>query len=132
MTIVPKIRENKWHLYCACAQSLQSCPSLWDPIDYSPPGSSVHGDSPGKNTGVGCHFLLQGIFQPRDRACASYALAGRFFTTSATWEAQYPHRDVDKSVFRVHLPSSLGPVPAFPPPRFLYLFLAAALLPTHQ
>ena len=26
------------------------------------PGSSVHGDSPGKNTGVGCHFLLQGIF----------------------------------------------------------------------
>ena len=29
---------------------------------YSPPGSSLHGDSPGKNTGVGCHFLLQGIF----------------------------------------------------------------------
>ena len=28
----------------------------------SPPGSSVHGDSPGKNTGVGCHALLQGIF----------------------------------------------------------------------
>ena len=32
------------------------------PLDCSPPGSSVHGDSPGKNTGVGCHFLLQGIF----------------------------------------------------------------------
>ena len=31
-------------------------------MDYSPPGSSAHGDSPGKNTGVGCHFLLQGIF----------------------------------------------------------------------
>ena len=28
----------------------------------SPPGPSVHGDSPGKKTGVGCHFLLQGIF----------------------------------------------------------------------
>ena len=28
----------------------------------SPPGSSVHGDSPGENTGVGCHALLQGIF----------------------------------------------------------------------
>ena len=27
-----------------------------------PPGFSVHGDSPGKNTGVGCHALLQGIF----------------------------------------------------------------------
>ena len=31
-------------------------------MDCSPPGSSVHGKSPGKNTGVGCHFLLQGIF----------------------------------------------------------------------
>ena len=30
--------------------------------DYSPPGSSVHGDSLGKNTKVGCHALLQGIF----------------------------------------------------------------------
>ena len=29
----------------------------------SPTGSSVHGDSPGKNTGVGCHAFLQGIFQ---------------------------------------------------------------------
>ena len=29
---------------------------------WSPLGSSVHGDSPGKNTGMGCHFLLQGIF----------------------------------------------------------------------
>ena len=40
----------------------QSCPTFCDPVDYSPPGSSVHGDSPGKNTGVGCYALLQGIF----------------------------------------------------------------------
>ena len=40
----------------------QSCLSLWDPMDCSPPGFSVHGDSAGKNTGVGCHALLQGIF----------------------------------------------------------------------
>ena len=33
-----------------------------DAMDYSLPSSSVHGDSPGKNTGVGCHALLQGIF----------------------------------------------------------------------
>ena len=32
------------------------------PTDCSPPGSLVHGASPGKNTGVGCHALLQGIF----------------------------------------------------------------------
>jgi len=31
-------------------------------MDCSLPGSSVHGDSPGKNIGVGCHPLLQGIF----------------------------------------------------------------------
>ena len=31
-------------------------------MDCSPPGSSVCGDSPGKNTGVGCHALFQGIF----------------------------------------------------------------------
>ena len=40
----------------------QSCPTLWDPMDGSLPGSSVHGVSPGKNTGVGCHVLLQEIF----------------------------------------------------------------------
>ena len=40
----------------------QSCPILCDPMVCSPPGFSVHGDSPGKNTGVGCHSLPQGIF----------------------------------------------------------------------
>ena len=34
---------------------------LWESMGCSPPGSSFHGDSLGKNTGVGCHFLLQGI-----------------------------------------------------------------------
>ena len=43
------------------SQSLQSCPTLCDPTDCSPPGSSPW-DSPGKNPGVGCHALLQGIF----------------------------------------------------------------------
>ena len=40
----------------------QSCPTLCDTMDGSLPDSSVHGDSPGKNTGVGCHDLLQVIF----------------------------------------------------------------------
>ena len=38
----------------------QSCLTLWDPIDCSPPGSSVHWASPGKNTGVGCHDVPSG------------------------------------------------------------------------
>ena len=37
----------------------------------SPPGSSVRGISPGKNAGVGCHFLLQRIFSSQDRTHVS-------------------------------------------------------------
>ena len=45
----------------AAAKSLQSCPTLYDPMDSSPAGSS-----PGKNIGVGCHFLLQHfLFLPK-------------------------------------------------------------------
>ena len=40
----------------------QLCLTLCNPMDCTPPDSFVHGNSPGKNTGVGCHFLLQGIF----------------------------------------------------------------------
>ena len=36
------------------AKSLQSCPTLYNPMGYPPPSSSVHGDSPGKNTEVSC------------------------------------------------------------------------------
>ena len=43
----------------AAAKSLQSCPTLCDPTDSSPPGSPRPWDSPGKNTGVGCQCLLQ-------------------------------------------------------------------------
>ena len=43
---------------CVSGMSLPTC----NPMDCSPPGSSVHGISPGKNTGVGCYSLLQGIF----------------------------------------------------------------------
>ena len=43
----------------AAGKSLQSCLTLCDPIDGSPPRLPRPWDSPGKNTGVGCHFLLQ-------------------------------------------------------------------------
>ena len=56
-------REQTWDTVghgaaAAAAKSLQSCLTLCNPTDSSPPGSSVWA-SPGKNTGVGCHFLLQ-------------------------------------------------------------------------
>ena len=44
----------------------QSCPTLCDPVDCSPPGSSVHGDSPGKKAAVSSLSLLQGIFQTQE------------------------------------------------------------------
>ena len=40
----------------------QVCLALCNPMDFGPPGSSIHGIFLGRNTGVGCHFLLQGIF----------------------------------------------------------------------
>ena len=46
---------------CVLCLVAQSCLTLCHPMDCSPPGSSVHGDSPGENTGVSCHALLQGI-----------------------------------------------------------------------
>ena len=47
------------------AKLLQLCPALYDSMDCRLPG--LHGDSPGKNTGVGCHDLLQGIFPTQRR-----------------------------------------------------------------
>ena len=58
-----KLKDTPWkesydQPAAAAAKLLQSCLTLCDPIDGSPPGSHPW-DSPGKNTGVGCHFLLQ-------------------------------------------------------------------------
>ena len=47
---------------CMRAKSLQLCPTLCDPMDCSPPRLLCPWDSPGKNTRVSCHALLQGIF----------------------------------------------------------------------
>ena len=70
---------NEVNQLCVCLVA-QSCPTLCDPKDCSLPGSSVHRDSSGKNTGVGCHALLQGIAQPRDQTQAS-RIAGGIFTS---------------------------------------------------
>ena len=47
---------------CVCVHTCTSCLTLCNPMDRNPPGFSVYGLFPGKNTGVDCHFLLQGIF----------------------------------------------------------------------
>ena len=63
----PKHNENyyenpPWTLCAVLCLASQSCLTLCNCIDCSLPGSSVHRDSPGKNTGVGCHAFLRGIF----------------------------------------------------------------------
>ena len=60
VSIKYKLEINRSLLHaCVCAQA---CPILCNPMDCSLPGSSVHRIFPGKNTGVGCHVLLRGIF----------------------------------------------------------------------
>ena len=61
-------REGNLAVLCLV---IQSRPALCDPMDCSPPGSSVHGDSPGKNTGVGClALLLNPGIKPRSPDCS--------------------------------------------------------------
>ena len=80
---ISKSKGSSWHRDWSCVSCVsnwqvgsspltlpksevaQSCPTLWDPLDCSLPGSSVHGISHDKSTGVGCHFLLRGIFPTR-------------------------------------------------------------------
>ena len=79
-----------WY-FVLCAESLRSCPTLCNPMDCSLPGSSVLGDSPGKNTRVVC---LQGIFPtqglypglPHCR-CILYHLSHQ---ESPLWYFRYP------------------------------------------
>ena len=79
-----KYSRRQAHLaVCLCCVCLvaQLCLTLCEPKDHSP-RLLCSWDSPGKNTGVGCHCLLQGIFPTQDWTCVSYisCIAGRFFT----------------------------------------------------
>ena len=84
-------------------------------MDCSPPGSSVLGDSPGKNIGVGCHALLQGVFPTQGSnaglLCLLHWQVGGFFTTSAPWEAP-THYIIIKSIrFTQSQATSLEEIP---------------------
>ena len=70
-------------LCCCCVKWLQSCPSLCDFMDCSLPGSPLHGNLQAR--------IPEWVAMPSSRdqthTFLSPALAGRFFTISATWEA---------------------------------------------
>ena len=74
---------------CVCVKSLQSCPTFCDPMDYSPPGSSVHRILQARILEWITMPSFRVSSQPKDQTCTlmSPALTGGFLTTSATWEA---------------------------------------------
>ena len=75
---------------CVPANLVESCLTLCDPMDCSLPASFVHGDSLGKNTGVGHRALFPGDLPDpgvEPTSLRSLAWAGGFFTTCATWAA---------------------------------------------
>ena len=59
--ITKAVQKGPYKTYVMCLVT-QLCLTLFDPMDCTPSGSSVHGDSPGKNARVGCHAFFQGIF----------------------------------------------------------------------
>ena len=65
----------------------QSCLTPCNPMNCSPPSSTVHGAFPGQNAGVSSLSLLQGSSQPRDQTQGSH-IAGGFYTAWATRKAQ--------------------------------------------
>ena len=76
------------HGTCQCSQQLQQCLTC-DPMDCSPPGSSVHGLCQARILEWVAMPSSRGSSQARDRtrSLTSSALAGGFFTTSSSWEA---------------------------------------------
>ena len=63
-------------LLCCAVLVAQSCPTLYNLTDCSSPASSVHEYSPGKNSGVGCHALLQGNFPTQGSNQVSHIAEG--------------------------------------------------------
>ena len=57
-----QVLNRFWYQHSLCSVA-QLCLTVCDPMDCSLPGSSVHGDSPGKNTGVGCHSLSHSLLR---------------------------------------------------------------------
>ena len=85
---------------CMCAKSPQSCPTVLDTMDCSPPDSSVHGILQARMLELGALSFFRGTPRPRDRTCISYT-AGGFFTTERPekpnrfilfWQQQHTNR----------------------------------------
>ena len=81
-----KVGKHENVLYCAVLVA-QLCPTLSDPMDCSPPGSFVHEILQARTLEWIAMSFCMGSSQPRDQTWVSQ-IAGKFFTTWATKEAQ--------------------------------------------
>ena len=107
---------------CTPTKSLLSCLTLSDPMGCSPPGSSVHGDSPGKNTGVGCHVLLQGIFLTQGSNRVPYiSCIGRWILYHLSHQVSLPAQQQRLNGERTAPSLSAGHGDAPPPPNKVVL-----------
>ena len=84
----PTYPHNHWFLiFSMCfTKSLQLCVTLCNPMDCSPPGSSVHGILQARILEWVAMPFSRGSSWPRDRTQVS-GIAGKFFTIWASWEA---------------------------------------------
>ena len=108
------------------AKSLQSCQTLCDPLDCSPPGSSVHRIFLARILEWVAKHSSKGIFQTQGsnpHLLTRPVLTGRFHTTSATWEATFLytwsvvnqlHSDLDESCARISVTSIKNTAVGFP------------------
>ena len=82
---------------CVHAKLFQSCLTFCNPMNHSPPGSSVHGILQARILEWVACTLPRDLPDPGIELASlkSPALADRFFTTGATWESQSIHRDVN-------------------------------------
>ena len=95
----PKDQTHAFYVSCtaAAAKSLQSCLTLCDPIRRQPTRLCCPLHSPGKNTGMGCHFLLQSMkvkvkscltsHNPMDCSLPGYSVDGIFQARVLEWVA---------------------------------------------
>ena len=85
-----------------------------DPLDCSLPDSSLAWDFPGKNTGMGCHFLFQGILLTQGLSLCLLHCSG-FFLSSVTGEAHFTRSSVMSIPVSQFIPSHHPPSPTWCP-----------------
>ena len=122
-TLLKRVKIHPVYRYCYCL-IINLCPTLCNPMDCRPPGSSVHRILPARILEWVAISFSRGSSQPRDRTCVS-SLVGRFFTTELPgkliWNITVP------TIFISVKPPIFGKVHIFDLENLLVYFLLAHL-----